>query len=144
MEIISSGKDHYILRLAYGEELRQALENFCAENSIKAAWFNAIGATKEAEIAVYNLQAKKYDTKQFSEMMEIVGVIGDISVMDNKPFMHAHGTFARPSFEVIGGHIMKCVISATCEIYLWNLGGRMDRKQDEFTGLHLLCAEKSI
>lgn len=142
MEVVSKAKDQYILRLAYGEELRGELEKFCVEKSIKAAWFNAIGATKETEIACYNLSAKKYDTKIFSEMLEVVSVIGDISLNEGKPFMHAHGTFARPqTMEVIGGHIMRCVISATCEIMLWKLDGEMGRKHDEFTGLHLLCAE---
>ena len=141
MEIVKNTEQFAILRLSYGEELREQLEKFCAENNIKAAWFNAIGATKKAEIAVYNLRAKKYDTKQFSEMMEIVGVIGDISIMDGKPFMHAHGSFARPSFAMVGGHIMTCVISATCEIRLDKLDGELNRKHDEFTGLHLLCGE---
>lgn len=143
MEMINEGQNIHILRLAYGEELREKIESFCAKNDIKAAWFNAIGATKEVEIAVYNLEVKKYDTKRFSEMMEIVGIIGNISIHEGKPFMHAHGTFARPSFEVIGGHIMTCVISATCEIKLDKLGGQLSRKHDEFTGLHLLCPEST-
>lgn len=141
MEIIKRSQNTYILRLAYGEELREQLEKFCAENNIEAAWFNAIGATKEAEIAVYDVKDKKYDTKVFPEMMEIIGIIGDISIHESKQFMHAHGTFARPSsFEVIGGHIMTCVISATCEIKLEKLEGELTRRHDEFTGLHLLCA----
>lgn len=142
MEIISKDKDRYILRLAYGEELREALENFCAANNIKAAWFTAIGATKEIEIACYNLAEKRYDPKTFLEMMEITSIIGDISINEGRPFLHAHGTFARPqTMEVIGGHIIKCVISATCEISFWKIEGEMNRRHDEFTGLHLLCAE---
>lgn len=143
MEIINRSDKSYILRLDYGEELREQLEKLCEGNNIKSAWFNAIGATKDAELAVYNLEEKKYDTKQFSEMMEIVSVIGNISMREGKQFMHAHGVFARPSFEAIGGHIMKCVISATCEISLWKAEGAMGRKYNEFTGLHLLCAEST-
>jgi hypothetical protein len=141
MEIVKQAQNFSLIRLAYGEELRGEVEKFCAEKSIGAAWFNAIGATKETEIGCYNLEEKKYDTKIFLERLEIVNIIGDISLKDGKPFMHAHGTFARPSFEIIGGHIMSCVISGTCEIGLWKLDGKVGRKYDELTGLHLLCAE---
>jgi uncharacterized protein len=140
MELIKQENSFYLIRLAYGEELREEIEKFCAENGIKSAWFNAIGAAKDIEIATYNLEKKEYDTKQFAEMFEVVGVMGNISIKDDdKPFMHAHGSFSRPSLEMIGGHIMRCVISATCEIALVKQDGQIQRKHDGFTGLHLLC-----
>lgn len=142
MELIKQDQNVYILRLAYGEGLRETLESFCAEKKIKAAWLNAIGASKEFEIGCYNLEKKQYDTQIFSGQYEIVGVIGDVSMKDGMPYLHAHGTFSSPSsMQVVGGHIIKCVISATCEISLRKLDGEMGRKHDEFTGLHLLCAE---
>ncbi|OGZ58438.1 MAG: hypothetical protein A3B96_04310 [Candidatus Spechtbacteria bacterium RIFCSPHIGHO2_02_FULL_43_15b] len=141
MELIKTFQSLHILRLSYGEELREQLEKFCADNNIGAAWINAIGATKELEIGVYNLKEKKYDTKVFSEMLEITSVIGDMSIKDGKPFLHAHGTFSRPSMEVVGGHIMRCVTSATLEILLNKIEGSMERQHDEFSGLHLLCKD---
>jgi len=144
MEIISSGKDQYILRLVYGEELREQLEKFCKENSIYAAWLTGIGATQKTEIGYANLEKRGYDSQHFNEHMEITSLVGNISLKDGEPFVHAHGTFARHSMELIGGHIVSCVISATCEIKLEKLEGELSRKHDEFTGLHLLCAEKSI
>ena len=141
MEIIRNTEQFVMLRLAYGEELREKLENFCAENGIKAAWFTGIGATQKMEIGYANLAKKGYDSTHFSEHMEITSLVGNISLKDSKPFMHAHGTFARHSMELIGGHIMTCIISATCEIKLEKLEDELNRKHDEFTGLHLLCAE---
>lgn len=140
MEIVRETNLFYVLRLSFGEEVRKELESFCKARRIGAAWLNAIGASKELEIACYNLNKKQYDTREFKEMLEVVGIIGNISIKDGSPFLHAHGTFARPSMEVIGGHIMKCVISATCEIWLKKIDGRIERKHDDFTGLHLMCS----
>jgi len=143
MEIIRNTEHFVILRLSYGEELREQLENFCAENNIKAAWFTGIGATQKMEIGYANLKKRGYDSQHFTEHMEITSLVGNISQKDGKPFMHAHGTFAGHDMKLIGGHIMTCVISATCEIKFEKLAGALNRKHDESTGLHLLCAEST-
>jgi hypothetical protein len=147
MELLTTSKDLYILRLDSGEELRKEVEKFCKGQNISAAWVSALGSCRELELAYYNLEKKHYETKSFSEYFEIATVVGNIALkpLDNargkdaKPFIHIHGTFSNPAMAVIGGHINRCVISATCEVSIWKSEGGMGRKYDEFTGLHLLC-----
>ena len=139
MELLHTTPSFWILRLDPGEELRKEVEKFCAEQQIAAAWLNALGSCKEVELAYYNLETKEYETKIFSEDLEITSVTGNIALKDGKSFVHAHGTFSRPSMEALGGHINRCIISATCEIALWPGDGKIGRKYDEVTGLHLLC-----
>ncbi|MCH8315295.1 MAG: DNA-binding protein, partial [Planctomycetes bacterium] len=148
MELVSTSKDFYILRLDPGEELRQEVEKFCKEQGINAAWVNALGSCKELELAYYNLEKKEYETKTFSERLEIVTAVGNIALKDGEsldktqdlPFIHIHGTFSNSSMSVIGGHINRCIISATCEVSLWKSERAIRRKYDEFTGLHLMCS----
>lgn len=151
MELLNTSKDFYLLRLDPGEELRGEVEKFCLAmpdlakrdgSPIRAAWINALGSCQELELAYYNLGKKEYETKSFSEDLEIATVVGNIALKDNKPFIHIHGTFSNREMEVIGGHIMKCVILATCEVMLWKIEGEMSRKHDEFTGLDLLCSRR--
>ena len=143
MELLTASENLYVLRLDSGEELRESVEKFCADHGISAAWVNALGSSKELELAYYNLAKKEYEAKSFSEDFEIVTVVGNIALKDNKPFIHIHGTFSNSSMAVVGGHINRCVVSATCEVSLWKSEGKMGRKYDEFTGLHLLCAEST-
>lgn len=139
MELLSKSESFYILRLDPGEELRSEVEKFSEEHEINAAWVNALGSSKELELAYYNLGEKEYGTKKFSENLEIVSVVGNIALKEDKPFVHIHGTFSNPEMKVIGGHINRCVISATCEVSIWPAEGAMGRKYEDFTGLHLLC-----
>ncbi len=139
MELIKQNNNFYVLRLDSGEELREEAEKFSKEQGISAAWVNALGSSKELELAYYNLEKKEYETKKFLEDFEIVTITGNIALKEGNPFIHIHGTFSNSSMEVVGGHINRCVISATCEISIWKAGGSMGRKYDEFTGLHLLC-----
>jgi predicted DNA-binding protein with PD1-like motif len=139
MEVINKSKNYYVLRLEYGEELREQLEKFCKAQKVSAAWVNALGSSKELELAYYNLEKKKYETKSLREDLEITGVTGNVAIKDGSPFIHIHGTFSNRDMQVVGGHINRCVVSATCEVSIWSAEGKMGRKYDEFTGLHLLC-----
>ena len=139
MELLSKSESFYILRLDPGEELRQEVEKFCKGQGIDAAWVNALGSCKELELAYYILENKEYETKSFLQNFEITTVAGNIALKDDNPFIHIHGTFSDRAMHVIGGHINRCVVSATCEVSIWVGQGAMGRKYDEFTGLHLLC-----
>ena len=143
MELLNKSESFYLLRLDPGEELRSEVEKFCAETGINAAWVNALGSCKELELAYYNLEKKEYETKSFSEDLEIATMVGNIAIKDSSPFVHIHGTLSNREMSVIGGHINRCVVSATCEVSIWVAGGTMSRKYDESTGLHLLCREEA-
>ena len=147
MELLNKSESFYILRLDPGEELRGEVEKFCKKQGVVAAWMNALGSCKELELAYYNLEKKEYETKNFLEDLEIATIVGNIAIKDGNPFVHIHGTFSNSEMSVIGGHINRCVVSATCEVSIWPMGAtspegtrRVGRKYDEFTGLYLLCS----
>lgn len=135
---MSKTKNTYIVRLDPEEELIAAVQDFCLQNNIQGAWFSALGATNEIIIAFFDVEKKEYKTKELQEPLEILNLSGNIALKDSKPFLHAHGVFGRPDMSVVGGHVMRCVVSATCEIKIEVAGGAMQRKFDERTGLHLL------
>ncbi|MEX2144865.1 MAG: PPC domain-containing DNA-binding protein [Candidatus Spechtbacterales bacterium] len=138
MRLVEKHKNSYILRLDPGEEFISVIENFCAENNIFSGWVQAVGSTKALNLAFYELGEKKYKTSAFNEFLEILSVTGNIAKKEGKIFVHAHGVFGRSDMSVIGGHIKKCVISATGEIMIHAGKNEMHRELDEETGLHLL------
>lgn len=138
MKVIQQTKNVIILRLDAGEELRVTLEEFYAKERISAAWVEAIGSTKELELAYFDTAAKQYKTKEFREFLEVVQASGNIALKEGKPFAHLHGVFSRESMETLGGHIQRCVISATAEVRISTMEGKMYREWDEETGLFLL------
>ena len=138
MEIVNKTKHTYIMRLDQGEEFIAVVQNFCLENKIQSAWFFALGATNGITLAFFDTEKKEYKTKEFQEPLEILNLSGNIALKDNKPFLHAHGVFSRSDMSIVGGHVMRCVVSATCEIKIEVGAGTIQRKFDDRTGLHLL------
>lgn len=113
-----SFQKQYCIRLDKGDEIIEALTNFCKKNKITSGSFSGIGATNNLIIGCFNLQTKKYDDKQFDKSLEILSLLGNISLSNNNPFVHAHIIISDEKFNTFGGHLKKCVISLTCEIYL--------------------------
>jgi predicted DNA-binding protein with PD1-like motif len=138
MKIVIKDNNNYILRFDKGEELMQALSDFVVKEAISAASFTAIGTASEIELGFYNPHLKEYRKKPFLEELEIVSLLGNISLMDNKPSIHAHGSFSRTEFSMLGGHVFRLQVNATCEVNLTKMEGSIARKNNPDWNLNLL------
>ena len=57
--------------------------------------------------------------------------------MDSKPYIHLHMSAGDEKGAVYGGHLNKAVVSATCEMVITVIEGRVDRKFNEEAGINL-------
>lgn len=138
MKRVLQDKNTYVLSLKRGEELLEGIKEFCKEYHIEAAFFHAIGAANEVELAWYDLGAKQYVTTLFKENLELVSLTGNVSTMGNNLLIHSHGVFSNKAMETKGGHVNKAVISGACEVVLTRIEGVIDRAYDSETGLNLM------
>ena len=128
----------YFFVLKRGQEITEEIKKFCRENNITSAYVSAIGAVSLAEIGIYDFNKRDYDIKKFEQALELTNLTGNISVLDNEIFLHAHATFSDRETKAIGGHLMSAVVSITCEVFLVPLKEQLTRKFDEETGLKLI------
>lgn len=126
-----------VIALKTGEEFISSLRALAKKEKLRGAWFWAIGGTDDVELAFYNLKKKRYITRRFRGRLEIVSLTGNIARKGKEVMIHAHGVFSRPNYATIGGHIIACRISATCEVYIEKLPA-LRRRYDPKTGLNLL------
>lgn len=138
MKVIKESFNFYILRLDPDEELVKEVQNFCEQNSINAGWVNALGSAKDVDLAFFDTKLKDYDIKNFKEFLEIVSVTGNVVLKEGKPFLHVHGVFGRQDMNLIGGHIHRCIISATAEVAIFAGEGEIHREFNDASGLYLL------
>jgi uncharacterized protein len=133
----TAGRD-FVGRLETGSDLVHEVERFCAEQGITAAQVTVIGALRRARYAYYEQDDHRYRELESATHHEVVGFIGNISLRDGRPFLHAHATFADADGATVGGHLLPgCEVFAG-EVMIRELADvSLVRLPDEETGLAL-------
>jgi predicted DNA-binding protein with PD1-like motif len=128
----------WVGRLETGDDLVEEIERVCTEHDVRAAWVSAIGAVKHASFAYYEQQQRRYLELASSEHHEITGFIGNISIRDDRPFLHAHATFCARSGAAVGGHLLRGCEVFAAEVTIREMTGvELTRTPDEVSGLAL-------
>lgn len=126
-----------VIRLDPGSELIESLLTACQVQNVHCAQVTVIGAAKKITCGVFNPKTKEYHSRKFKGIFEITSLNGTITTMDGGLYPHLHITFADEDYKVRGGHLNKCVISATAEIVLTILDMNIDRENSKEIGLNL-------
>ena len=97
----------HIVKLEKDTDLLDSLTNYAKENNIQAAEINFIGAVQSAKVLYFNQEKKKYDEHIMDQPYEVLSGIGNISFLDDKPFVHVHVVLADSTGKAYGGHLDK-------------------------------------
>lgn len=129
---------HYVVRIDKGEELISSLMQFVNKEQINLAHFQGIGAAGKVILGLFETATKTYHAQTMEGDFEITPVIGSITAMNGRAYIHAHITIGDAALKAWSGHLTEAVISATCEVFVTVLDGSVDREQNEEIGLNLL------
>lgn len=126
-----------IARLDKGEEILEKIKEIALKENIKLASIQALGATDNFTVGVFKTAEKRYISNSFKGDFEIVSLTGTINTMNDEFYCHLHMSAGNEKGEVFGGHLNRAVVSATCEMVISIIDGRVDRYRDEQSGLNL-------
>ena len=128
----------YLVRLPHGADLIETIETACRGRGVQMAGVMALGAVRRATIAYYDQDEKEYRQRTFDEPLEIAALIGNISLRDGEPMLHAHAVFSRENGETVAGHLASPTEIFACEVRIDMLDGPpLERVLDDVTGLTL-------
>jgi predicted DNA-binding protein with PD1-like motif len=130
----------YLVKLEKGEDIINALTKFCQEQGIKSGIVvNGIGGVSEVVLKYFNLEKKEYIAKKFSgKNFELLSLSGNISLLENKPFLHLHAVLGDEKYQVFGGHLDSAIVAVTAEIIIDPSTEFVSRKMDNKFDLNLL------
>ena len=127
----------FLVRAEHGSDLIKFVTDLAKQKGIAAATFTAIGALKQAKLGFYDQTKHEYSVELLSIPQEIVCCIGNVSIKENEPFVHAHVVLSDTEGNTKGGHLLEGKVFAA-EIHLTELAGKkIERKNDPVTGLSL-------
>ena len=101
-----------IARMDKGEEILEQVKEIALREKISLASVQALGAVDQFTVGVFN-------------------------TMHDEFYCHLHMSAGNEKGEVFGGHLNRAVISATCEMVIHVIDGKVDRYHDEEIGLNL-------
>ena len=128
----------YFLRLDKGEEIVESIMQIIKKENIKLATVTGIGATDRAKIGLFEIDSKKYHSEELTGDMEILNLAGNISQLNEEPYIHLHIVLGDRNYNARGGHLNYALISATGEIVIDTADGHINREFNEEVGLNLL------
>ncbi len=126
-----------VARIDRGEEILDKLHELAEKEHIKLASVQALGATNDFTVGVFNTETRQYAANRFTGSFEIVSLVGTVNTMGRQFYAHLHMSAGNEKGEVFGGHLNRAVVSATCEMVLHLIDGTVDRRFDADTGLNL-------
>lgn len=130
----------HIIVLERGENVIETLTAFCTKENITAAVFQGIGAVERMKIGYYDLAKKEYFFRDEPGVFEVASMQGNVALVDNTPFIHAHAVLSRcdETCACIGAHIKEAFVAVTLEVCMTTLGIPLSRKLNDDIGLKLL------
>ena len=127
----------YIVRMDPGEEILTQVKELALAEHIRLASVQALGAVNDFTVGVFKTDEKKYYSNSFQGSYEIVSLTGTINTMDGAFYCHLHMSAGDDRGRVVGGHLNRAVVSATCEMVVTALPGTVDRAFSPEVGLNL-------
>ena len=122
-------------KLAHGADLLEEITKVCIDQSICLGRIEALGAVQKARLGYYNQQDHRYHFFDLDQTLEITNLIGNISIKDGAPIVHAHVTLSDKDGHAYGGHLAPGTIVFACELQFKPWTGQalkedLIRKQD--------------
>jgi hypothetical protein len=131
-------KQTVLIGLPFGDDLLSAVEKICAERGILTGFFSIIGAVSSATFGYYEQKQKQYNKLVRHGAFEIISCLGNISLKEGAPFVHAYILFGDEYGNSFGGHLMSPTSIFAAELFLQEVAGeQLVREYDETTGLFL-------
>jgi uncharacterized protein len=132
------GMRTFALVLEHGDEAVSALTGFAAAGRLGASQFTAIGAFSRAVVAYFEWSSKEYRHVAIDEQVEVLSLLGDITIDGNEPKVHAHVVLAKADATAHGGHLIEGHVRPTLEIVVTEAPGYLLRRFDSESGLALI------
>ncbi len=136
-------KGLYMGKLSHGADLLDEITGICSQKHVRLGRIEALGAVQHARLGYYDQKSREYDYFILDQGLEITNLVGNVSVKQGQPIVHAHITLTDSAGRAYGGHLAQGTKVFACEMVLEVFEGpTLERGYDEATGLPLWKQEE--
>ena len=106
----------YAVIFYQGDEAFSGLLEFAEKYHVTSAHFTAIGALNGATLGWFDPQRKMYKKIPINGQHEVIAMIGDIALYQEKAVVHTHMVVGSPDGTTRAGHVLDAYVSPTLEV----------------------------
>lgn len=128
----------FVLVLATGDEPIKSLTSFAEEQRLGGSHFTAIGAFSRAVVAYFEWPARQYRQIPIDAQTEVLSFVGDITLENGRPKIHAHVVLGKADAAAHGGHLIEASVRPTLEVMITEMPRHLHRRFDRESGLALI------
>ena len=139
---VSETPKTFVLIFRTGDELSSGLSRFAEEQNLSAASLEAVGGLSSVRLAYFDWETKKYEPSVvLDEQVELLSLMGDVALKDERPVVHAHAVVGRRDGTAHGGHLLEARVRPTCEVVITESPAHLQKVIDPESGLALIRIE---
>jgi len=132
------------VRLESGDEVMGSLLDLVRAENIGYAAVNGLGAISQVRLSYFNAATKSYETHEVEEQLEVVSLMGNVTLKEGQPVLHLHATLGRRDLSLFGGHLNAAVARPTVEVWLLPEQAVVHRALDEESGLAVMQLPEAL
>ena len=131
----------FALVFSTGDQVVSGLKAFAEEQHLAASQLTAIGAFKQVTLGYFDWEKKEYLKIPIHEQVEVLSLVGDVTISEGKPSIHAHVVLGKRDGSTCGGHLIEAEVRPTLEVILTESPAHLERRYDQEAGLALISLE---
>jgi len=128
------GSIHWVF-VEQGEPVMKTLTDYCKANGIKNGQITGIGAVRNIELGVFVPATKSYHRDRIEDTHELTNYMGNVTLKDGDPFIHAHIVLGDHSFQTLSGHCFEMEVAVVGEFIIQAMNTTVSRKLNPNVGL---------
>ncbi|HEX4003003.1 MAG TPA: DUF296 domain-containing protein [Candidatus Acidoferrales bacterium] len=117
-QLPSTGSRTFEVILGSGDEVMSGLTEFAEKNHITSGYFSGIGGLATATLGWGDPQKGGVKTIPVNDKCELASLLGSISLLGGKVFVHAHAVVSFSDGGTKGGHLVDAHASPFVEVFV--------------------------
>lgn len=121
-----------------GDDVLDVLQRFCERERIESASICGIGGFAKATLGYYDMEVKRYEHVPVAEQVEVLSLLGNVTLYQGKPKIHAHCIVGHRDGHTTGGHLLAGVVRPTLEVTIDEFPAVLTRADRPDIGIPLI------
>lgn len=113
----------YMGRIPKGADLVTYLDRLVREHSIGSGFLGLIGVVQRARLGFLDTETGRYVITEIDGHREVASCVGDVSLRDGSPAIHAHAVLSDQEGRATGGHLLEGTVAHYIEFWISSLVG---------------------